>query len=61
MLTCVIRNDLYGFLAADRLAVKAMLAVFNIFKNGLFVFLIPPDNIYEAGLIAELTANAFFR
>ena len=61
MLTAVIGNDLNGVLAADRLAVKAMLAVFNIFENGLFVFLIPPDNVYKAGLIAKLTANAFFR
>lgn len=61
MLTAVIGNDLNGVLAADRLAVKAMLTVFYIFENGLFVFLVPPDNVYEAGLIAKLASNALFR
>ena len=59
MLACIVGNDLDGVLLADELAIEAMLAVFNILDNGLFVFLIPANYINEASLVAKLAANAF--
>jgi hypothetical protein len=37
-----------------------VLTVLNILEDGLLLFLIPADNVDEAGLITELTAYAFF-
>ena len=59
MLACIVGNDLNSVLLANELAIEAMLAVFNILENGLFVFLIPTNYIDKACLVAELAANAF--
>ena len=59
MLACIVGNNLQSVFLADELAVEAMLAIFNILENGLFVFRIPANYIDKAGLVAELAANAF--
>ena len=61
MLACIVGNYNDSFLLANRLAVEAVLAIFNILEDGLLVLSIPADNVYEAGLVAQLAANALFR
>ena len=60
MLACVVRNYNDSFLLANGLAVEAMLTIFNVLEDGLLVFGIPADNVYEAGLVAQLTSDALF-
>ena len=58
MLACIIGNYNDSFLLANRLAIEAVLAIFNILEDGLLILCIPADNVYEAGLVAQLAANA---
>lgn len=60
MLACIVGNYNDSFLLANRLAVEAVLAIFNILEDGLLVFGIPADNVYEAGLVAQLATDALF-
>lgn len=60
MLACVVGNYNDSFLLANGLAVEAVLAIFNILEDGLLVFGIPANNVYEAGLVAQLTSDALF-
>lgn len=60
MLTCIVGNYNDSFLLANRLAIEAVLAIFNILEDRLLVLCIPTDNVYEAGLVAQLAANALF-
>ena len=58
MLACIVGNDLQSVALADKLAIEAVLAVFNILENGLLVLGIPADYIDKAGFVAKLAANA---
>ena len=60
MLACVIGNYNDSFLLANGLAVEAVLAIFNILEDGLLVFGIPANNVYEAGLVAQLATDTLF-
>ncbi len=60
MLACVVGNYNDSFLLANGLAVEAVLAIFNILEDWLLVFGIPANNVYEAGLVAQLTSDALF-
>ena len=58
MLACIVGNYNDSFLLANRLAIEAVLAIFNILEDWLLVLSIPADNVYEAGLVAQLAADA---
>ena len=58
MLACIVGDNLNSVLLANELAIEAMLAVFNILENGLFVFSIPANYVNKASLVAKLAANA---
>jgi len=60
MLACIVGNYNDSFLLANGLAVEAVLAIFNILEDGLLVFGVPADNVYEAGLVAQLATDALF-
>jgi hypothetical protein len=54
----IIGNYADSFLFADALAVEAVLTVFNILENRLFLFGIPTYDIDKASLVAESAAHA---
>lgn len=60
MLACIVGNYNDSFLLANRLAIEAVLAIFNILEDRLLVLCVPADNVYEAGLVAQLAADALF-
>jgi hypothetical protein len=51
LFTVVVRQDLDAVFLTDGRAVKTVLAIFHIFKDGLFSFRIPADDINEARFI----------
>ena len=61
MLACIVGNYNDSFLLANRLAIEAVLTIFNILEDGLLILCIPADNVYEAGLVAQLATNTLFR
>ena len=61
MLACKIGNNPDCLLPTDRLAIKAMLAVLDIFEYRLFIFAVPSDYVNKARLIAQPASNALFR
>jgi len=61
MFACVIGDYLDSFFFANGLAVEAMLAIFHILEYRFLIFGIPADNVYKAGLVAQLAANALLR
>ena len=60
MLACIVGNYNDSFLLANRLAIEAVLAIFNILEDGLLVLSVPADNVYKAGLVAQAAAYALF-
>ena len=60
MLARVVGYHIDGLFFAQSHAEEAVLAVFNILEDRLFRLSIPADHVYEAGLVADLTADAFF-
>ena len=60
MFTGVVRNNVDSFLLAKGHAEEAVFTVLYIFEDRPLFFRVPSDHVYKAGLIADLTANAFF-